>query len=128
VVAAYCRERKNDVDPIMWWNFYAAKGWMIGKSKMVDWRRAVITWERNRGERRPGVCGHAGAWPSRVNTRVNPRIDPCVDPKAAAFERQRAEAEERRRNAERLAASILERRQAILAHQLPTTQPSTTNH
>jgi len=106
-VAAFCLERRNSVDPVLWWNFYAAKGWMIGKAKMVDWKRAVITWERTQKQAR----------------RVAP-----IDPKAAAFERQRAEAEERRRNAEALAASILERRQAILAHQLPTNQPPTTNH
>lgn len=48
-VETYCRERNNGVDATKWYNFYAAKGWMIGKNKMKDWKRAVITWERSDG-------------------------------------------------------------------------------
>jgi hypothetical protein len=44
-VRLYCLERKNTVDPIKWFNFYEAKGWMIGKNKMKDWKAAVRTWE-----------------------------------------------------------------------------------
>lgn len=28
-------------------DFYASKGWMVGKNKMRDWRAAVRNWERN---------------------------------------------------------------------------------
>jgi hypothetical protein len=45
-VRAYCAERKNRVDAENFCNFYAAKGWMIGKNKMKDWRAAVRTWEK----------------------------------------------------------------------------------
>lgn len=44
-VKAYCRERKNTVDHEKFWNFYASKGWMVGKNKMKDWRAAVRNWE-----------------------------------------------------------------------------------
>lgn len=44
-VAAYCEERKNGIDPQRFWDFYSAKNWMIGKSKMKDWKAAVRTWE-----------------------------------------------------------------------------------
>lgn len=44
-VTAYCKERKNNVDPVKWWNFYDAKNWYVGKNKMVRWKSAVITWE-----------------------------------------------------------------------------------
>ena len=44
-VKAYCKERKNGVDPHKWHDFYTAKGWMVGKNKMRDWRAAVRTWE-----------------------------------------------------------------------------------
>lgn len=46
-VKAYCIERKNNVDPERFVNFYEAKGWMVGKNKMKDWRAAVRNWERN---------------------------------------------------------------------------------
>lgn len=27
------------------WNFYEAKGWMIGKNKMKSWKSAIKTWK-----------------------------------------------------------------------------------
>ena len=41
----YCKERKNNVNPEKWLAHYQAKGWLIGKNKMKDWRAAVRTWE-----------------------------------------------------------------------------------
>lgn len=46
-VQAYCKERKNNVDAQRFVDFYEAKGWMLGKNKMKDWKAAVRTWERN---------------------------------------------------------------------------------
>lgn len=45
-ISAYCNERKNGVDPHRFFDFYQAKGWMVGKNKMRDWKAAVRTWER----------------------------------------------------------------------------------
>jgi len=45
-VEEYCFERNNKVDAEMFVNFYASKGWMIGKNPMKDWKAAVRTWER----------------------------------------------------------------------------------
>lgn len=52
-VAAYCRDRQNNVDPQTFVDFYEAKGWMIGKSKMKDWKAAVRTWEKRDGNSQP---------------------------------------------------------------------------
>lgn len=46
-ISAYCNERKNNIDPQQFWDFYEAKGWMIGKNKMRVWKRCINTWERN---------------------------------------------------------------------------------
>lgn len=46
-VNAYCIERGNEVDARQFIDFYTAKGWMLGKNKMKDWKAAVRTWERN---------------------------------------------------------------------------------
>ena len=45
-VSDYCLERNNDVDPQRFIDFYASKGWMVGKTKMVDWKACVRTWEK----------------------------------------------------------------------------------
>lgn len=50
-VILYCKERNNGVDPDRWFNFYSAKGWLIGKAKMKDWKAAVRTWENKSNER-----------------------------------------------------------------------------
>jgi hypothetical protein len=51
-VEAYCRERRNDVDPQRFVDFYASKGWKVGSQPMKDWKAAVRTWEqRGKDER-----------------------------------------------------------------------------
>lgn len=48
-VAAYVRERGSKVDPQGFIDFYAANGWMIGKTPMKDWKAACRNaekWER----------------------------------------------------------------------------------
>lgn len=61
-VAAYCQERGNSLDPDAFVDFYASKGWMVGKNPMKDWKAAVRTWERSEGR------GTSGA-----GNRVQPR-------------------------------------------------------
>ena len=45
-VEEYCKERNNGINAQKFISFYDAKGWMIGKNKMVDWKGAVRTWEQ----------------------------------------------------------------------------------
>lgn len=45
-VREYCLERKNNVNPEKFVDFYESKDWYIGKNKMKDWKAAVRTWER----------------------------------------------------------------------------------
>lgn len=52
-VIAYCKERKNSVDASTFIDFYSSKGWLVGKTKMVDWKAAVRTWERNSNKPQP---------------------------------------------------------------------------
>lgn len=48
----YCQKRGNGIDAKMFIDSYEAKGWMIGKNKMKDWKAAVRTWEgRRKGDR-----------------------------------------------------------------------------
>ena len=49
-VQEYCRERKNNVDAEQFIAFYEAKGWLIGKNKMKDWKACVRTWEKRQAE------------------------------------------------------------------------------
>lgn len=46
-VKLYCLERGNGVDARRFVDFYASKGWMVGKTKMKDWKAAVRTWEKD---------------------------------------------------------------------------------
>ena len=49
-VQAYVEEKGYNVDAVRFVNFYAAKGWMIGKNKMQNWKSAVATWQRGEHE------------------------------------------------------------------------------
>lgn len=50
-VTAYCQERGKGVDPERWHNYYTANGWMVGRTKMKDWKAAVRTWEKKENEK-----------------------------------------------------------------------------
>lgn len=53
MVDAYCRERDNGIDAQRFIDFYESKGWLIGKTKMKNWKAAVHTWEqRNKPQKR----------------------------------------------------------------------------
>jgi len=45
-IIEYCHQRKNDIDPQGFRDFYESKGWMVGKNKMKDWKACVRTWEK----------------------------------------------------------------------------------
>lgn len=47
-VAEYAKTRTVQIDPQEFVDFYASKGWMVGKTKMVDWKSSVRTWERRK--------------------------------------------------------------------------------
>lgn len=49
-VSEYCKERKNSVNPITFFNFYESKGWMVGKSRMKNWKSAILNWEQRSKE------------------------------------------------------------------------------
>ena len=65
-VQAYISERGSAVDAQQFVDFYASKGWMVGKNRMKDWKAAVRTWEKRRkeeaGEQPTKQEDHVGTW------------------------------------------------------------------
>lgn len=59
-VRAYIAEKGYKVDAERFMDFYNAKGWMIGKNKMKDWRAAVRSWAR-------GQSGRTGQGPNKFH-------------------------------------------------------------
>lgn len=45
-VQSYCTGRQNGIDAQEFCDFYASKGWMVGRNKMKDWQACVRTWEK----------------------------------------------------------------------------------
>ena len=58
-VEAYIRERKSNVNARRFVDFYASKGWMVGKNPMKDWRSAIRTWEQRDGAQTQEVTSSA---------------------------------------------------------------------
>lgn len=58
-VAAYVTERGSPVDPQEFIDFYASKGWLVGKTPMKDWKAACRNaekwdrWKRTTASERP---------------------------------------------------------------------------
>lgn len=46
-VQDYMKEIEYNGDAEYFINYYQSKGWVVGKSKMIDWKSAVQTWKRN---------------------------------------------------------------------------------
>ena len=68
-VQAYCNERGNRVNPEAFVDFYSAKGWMVGKNKMKDWKAAVRTWEKSE------IKPTGNARPVQPKPYSNPALD-----------------------------------------------------
>lgn len=45
-VKTYCKQRNNHIDAETFIDFYTAKGWVVGRTKMKDWKAAIRTWEK----------------------------------------------------------------------------------
>ena len=67
-VRAYCLERNNNIDPEAFVDFYKSKGWLVGKTKMKDWKAAVRTWERSESKK-PQAKG--SSYLDAIANRVN---------------------------------------------------------
>ena len=46
-VKQYCLERKNNINPEKFVDYYESIGWKVGRNTMEDWKAAVRTWEKN---------------------------------------------------------------------------------
>lgn len=73
-VGAYCKERRNNVDPEKWLAHYQSNGWRVGRNPMRDWKAAIRTWERNSGtfggsKANGGVVGEARPIPGKYANR-----------------------------------------------------------
>ena len=52
-IAAYCKERNNTINAHAFFDYYEAKGWVVGKSPMKDWKAAVRQWEYRQNQDKP---------------------------------------------------------------------------
>lgn len=60
-VAAYCRERKNGIDPSAFIDYYQQQKWKLSNGNpMSDWRAAVRNWEHRHKSDRPTVAKRSG--------------------------------------------------------------------
>ena len=67
-VQSYVAERHSPVDPQEFIDFYAAKGWMVGKTPMKDWKAACRNaekwdrWNKETGEKLKRYDPSTGTW------------------------------------------------------------------
>lgn len=44
-IETYCKERNNQINAEVFFDYYESKGWLVGKSPMKDWKAAIRQWE-----------------------------------------------------------------------------------
>ena len=49
-VRAYFQEKSLNGDPMGFYDHFTANGWMVGKSKMKDWKAAARNWSRRESD------------------------------------------------------------------------------
>lgn len=74
-VENYCLENNYTVNAERFVDFYEAKGWLIGKNKMKDWKAAVRTWERKQKEQREEEAKKGLSPRERLLARLNNPLD-----------------------------------------------------
>ncbi len=57
-IAAYCRQRMNNIDAAQFFDYYESTGWHIGKYPMKDWKATIRMWERKNNKENPGTVKH----------------------------------------------------------------------
>ena len=59
-IRAFCAEKNLlNVDAESFIDFYESKGWLVGKSKMKDWRASVRNWNRRNNEESKAAGNYA---------------------------------------------------------------------
>lgn len=56
-VTAYAKSINFELDGATFCDYYEARNWCIGKTKMKSWPAAVRTWKSRRANERPAVTG-----------------------------------------------------------------------
>jgi len=46
-IKKYCIVRKNNINPLKFYNYYESNGWKVGKNAMKNWKATIKTWEQN---------------------------------------------------------------------------------
>lgn len=49
-IKVYCLEAGKNIDAEAFFDFYEAKGWVVGKAPMKDWKAAVRNWAKNESQ------------------------------------------------------------------------------
>lgn len=81
-VAAYCKERNNNVDPQQFFDYYSTGEWKDAKGNPVkNWKQKIITWEKENKEGRPRQKGYKrSAWVTGEEAGLVFNDNKTVDP------------------------------------------------
>ena len=74
-IRAFCVERGNGIDPQRFYDYYEAKGWLIGSQPMKNWQAAVRCWEGREPARMPNANGSYSKKAARPQIEQHARTD-----------------------------------------------------
>lgn len=74
-VIEYCRSRVSSVDPVYFWEYFNASGWIDSKGNPVqNWKGKIITWEKHQSQR-SAVQEEPRTPPAEPQGHLETRID-----------------------------------------------------
>lgn len=74
-IRAFCAERGNGIDPQRFFDYYEARGWLIGSQPMKDWQAAVRAWESREPVKPPSPAGAYAKKAGRPQIEQHARTD-----------------------------------------------------
>ena len=74
-IEAYCQARKNSINAQAFYDYNEAKGWIVGKTPMKDWKATVRTWENNQKNETKNGNSNVPSWIDRNPISKNGEID-----------------------------------------------------
>lgn len=87
-VAAYCKERNNNVDPKQFFDYYSTGEWKDAKGNPVkNWKQKIITWEKHNKENKQRYKSYKStAWVTGEEAGFVFNDNKTVDPEPSSDE------------------------------------------
>ena len=84
-IQSYCNFRKNNIDANVFFDFYEAVGWRVGKTDMYDWKAMIRVWESRNKQKTKTVKNTEKKEVQKINYSNNKELEKLNELRWAEF-------------------------------------------